>query len=46
MERLIGHAWRLYRSAEESGNGTVVRPSIPILFFGDYERYLASRCGS
>ena len=40
--RLAHEAWRIYRSAEESGSGFVVRPSIPILFFGDSRRYLRS----
>lgn len=35
MDRLIQEAWQLYHQADDS----VVKPSIPILYFGDYERY-------
>lgn len=42
MEHLIDTAWRIYRSAVQSGNNFVVQPSIPILFFGDSERYFDS----
>lgn len=40
MESLTEHAWRLYD--ESTDDPCVVRPSIPILFFGDSERYFNS----
>lgn len=40
MESLIEEAWRLYHRAED--NQCVVNPSVPILFFGDSERYFRS----
>jgi hypothetical protein len=40
MESLIKEAWLLYHRTE--GIASVVRPSIPILFFGDSERYFES----
>src|SRR5215211_7469174 len=39
MEPLIDEAWRLYR---QTSDPCVVRPSIPILYFGDLPRYAAS----
>lgn len=39
MESLIYEAWRLYHATVDP---CVVRPSIPILYFGDYQRYKAS----
>jgi len=39
MDSLIDEAWRLY---VETSDPCVVRPSIPILYFGDRERYVAS----
>ena len=41
MESLIEEAWLLYHRSE--GTACVVRPSIPILFFGDSERYFRSK---
>ena len=40
MESLIEEAWLLYHRTE--GTACVVRPSIPILFYGDSERYFGS----
>ncbi|MFL5758363.1 MAG: hypothetical protein ACJ789_01415 [Thermomicrobiales bacterium] len=40
MDELAAEAWGLYRQAES--NDCVVKPSIPILYFGDRERYLRS----
>lgn len=40
MDPLIEHAWRLYNESADDPN--VVRPSIPILFFGDSKRYSCS----
>ena len=42
MEELANEAWAAYRRAEAAGVTALVRPSIPILFFGDYERYFLS----
>ena len=42
MNPLIAQAWDAYRRAEAEGLSFVVRPSIPILFFGDREQYFAS----
>jgi hypothetical protein len=39
MDTLIAEAWRIY---EQTAEACVVRPSIPILFFGDSERYFRS----
>src|SRR5215217_5621618 len=39
MESLIYEAWRLYT---QTSAPCVVRPSIPILYFGDLPRYAAS----
>jgi len=39
MEPLIDEAWRLY---SQTLIQCIVRPSIPILYFGDYNRYTAS----
>lgn len=39
MEPLIDEAWRLYT---QTSDPCVVRPSIPILYFGDLPRYAAS----
>ena len=39
MEQLIEDAWRLYHQASDP---CVVKPSIPILYFGDMQRYAAS----
>ncbi len=40
MDSLIDEAWRMYRASED--NDVVVKPSIPILFFGDSGRYFRS----
>jgi len=40
MESLIDEAWRLYH--ESGPDSPVVKPSIPIVYFGDRERYLRS----
>lgn len=40
MDALFGEAWRLYHEASDLAY--VVNPSIPILFFGDSERYAQS----
>jgi hypothetical protein len=42
LHELAARAWEQYRVAELAGLPHLVRPSIPILFFGDSERYLAS----
>jgi len=42
VHELAAASWRAYRRADERGVAALVRPSIPILFFGDDERYLAS----
>ena len=42
FEPLAAQAWRLYRAIDASGASFLVRPSIPILFFGDSEQYFAS----
>lgn len=39
MEPLIDQAWRLY---EQTSHPCVVRPSIPILYFGNLSQYTAS----
>ena len=39
MQALIHEAWRLYR---ETPDPCVVRPSIPILYFGGYDQYVVS----
>src|SRR5829696_7614148 len=39
MEPLIDQAWRLYT---QTSDPCVVRPSIPILYFGNLPRYAAS----
>ena len=42
LGRLIDQAWQIYRRAEENGDRFVVRPSIPILYFGDSAAYFRS----
>jgi hypothetical protein len=42
MRELATASWDLYREAVQLGTRALVRPSIPILFFGDDERYAAS----
>jgi hypothetical protein len=42
MRELAAASWDLYREAIQLGTHALVRPSIPILFFGDDERYAAS----
>jgi hypothetical protein len=41
MDKLIRESWRIYRSLEN--RPFVVKPSMPILFFGDSSRYFSSR---
>lgn len=43
LEALGARAWDIHRRAEAEALEHLVRPSIPILFFGDSESYLASR---
>ena len=45
MKDLAEAAWKLRETADNDGLAYVVRPSIPILFFGNYERYFASPVG-
>jgi hypothetical protein len=40
MDSLVAEAWQLYEAAETTPS--VVKPSIPILYFGDRDRYGAS----
>lgn len=40
MDELIEDAWRIYRKFEDKD--VVVKPSIPILFFGNADAYFAS----
>ena len=40
INSLIDEAWEVYEHAKD--DGAVVKPSIPILFFGDSERYAQS----
>jgi hypothetical protein len=42
LEDLSARAWQLHRDAEAKSLTHLVRPSVPILFFGDSERYLSS----
>ena len=42
LEELVTAAWAEYDRAHALPLSALVRPSIPILFFGDYERYAAS----
>ncbi len=42
MEDLAEQSWAGYRRAEEHGGDCLVRPSIPVLFFGDDRRYFES----
>ena len=43
LKELVEEAWAIYQRAIGNGVAAVVRPSIPILFFGDYERYFDSK---
>lgn len=43
MKELVEEAWAIYQQSIENGVAVVVSPSIPILFFGDYERYFDSK---
>jgi hypothetical protein len=43
LEALGARAWQIHRRAEADALEHLVRPSVPILFFGDSESYLASR---
>jgi hypothetical protein len=42
MHKLAATSWTLFREALEQHDGALVRPSIPILFFGDDEQYARS----
>lgn len=42
MRELASASWELYRDAVNQGTAVLVRPSIPILFFGDDEKYISS----
>lgn len=42
MRELAAASWELYRDAVNEGTAALVRPSIPILFFGDDEKYISS----
>lgn len=42
MRELAAASWELYRDAVDHGTAVPVRPSIPILFFGDEEKYISS----
>ncbi len=41
LRRLAEHAWRLHADASRQTT-TVVHPSMPILYYGDLDRYFAS----
>jgi hypothetical protein len=43
LEALAAQAWDIHRHAEADGLEHLVRPSVPILFFGDSRSYVASR---
>jgi hypothetical protein len=40
---LAARAWDIFHRTADAGLGVVVRPSIPILFFGDSSAYFASK---
>ncbi len=40
MKMLIEECWRIYKKHKEED--FIVKPSIPILFFGDSEKYFES----
>jgi len=40
MDTLIEECWRIYKNFEKED--FLVKPSIPILFFGDYDKYFRS----
>jgi hypothetical protein len=42
MQRLLREAWKLHRHAQDERLSHLVRPSVPILFFGDSRRYETS----
>lgn len=42
MRELAAASWELYRDAVNEGTAALVRPSIPILFFGNDEKYISS----
>jgi hypothetical protein len=42
LRELAVRAWEQHRAAEAAGLPHLVRPSVPILFFGDSDSYLAS----
>jgi len=43
LEELGVRAWEIHRRAEDESLEHLVRPSVPILFFGDSDRYLGSQ---
>ena len=43
LQALAADAWREHRRADQHGASFLVRPSIPILYFGDSQRYRQSR---
>jgi hypothetical protein len=43
LEELGARAWEMHQRAEADALEHLVRPSLPILFFGDSENYVASR---
>src|SRR5438045_443329 len=43
LGELAARAWEQHRRAGFAAHSYLVRPSIPILFFGDSERYQTSR---
>jgi len=42
LEELAREAWQQHEQAERSAIPHLVRPSIPVLFFGDSERFAGS----
>lgn len=42
MRELASASWELYQDAVNQGSAPLVRPSIPILFFGDDAQYVSS----
>jgi hypothetical protein len=43
LKELVEEAWAIYQRAIENGVAVLVRPSMPILFFGDHERFFNSK---
>jgi hypothetical protein len=42
LDELAARAWDIHGRAEAESLRHLVRPSVPILFFGDSDRYLSS----